>query len=173
MPQWGNQDYKSAVFEQLSKGSGGGGDDDQDHFQHFDNFSAGAPRRDVEAGVGEAFHPERLSPEQVEPQFRNAAQKMNPSERSEIAQDFLEELHQRGLAPSWLQKMLGLGSTDPGKASADDVANLAEYSRKNHPEVFRRVMADKPFMVRWMDKPLVAALVGVIAGKLINRMYDR
>ncbi len=57
MAQWGNQDYKRAVFEQLAQGSGGG---DDDHFQHFENFSAGAPRRDVEAGVGEAFHPEVL-----------------------------------------------------------------------------------------------------------------
>ena len=55
MPQWGSQDYKKAVFEQLARGSGQGGDDD--HFQHFENFSAGAPRRDVEAGVGEASTP--------------------------------------------------------------------------------------------------------------------
>ena len=31
MPKWGNQDYKSAVFDQLAKGSGGG-DRDEDHF---------------------------------------------------------------------------------------------------------------------------------------------
>jgi hypothetical protein len=170
MPQWGNQDYKSAVFQQLAQGSGG--NDDQDHFQHFENFSAGAPRSDVEAGVGEAFHPERLSAAEVEPQFRNAAQKMKPSERSEVAQDLMDELNKRGLAPTWLQKMLGLGSSDPGKASPDDVAKLTEYSRQNHPEVFQRVMADKPFLVRWLNKPLVAGLVGVIAGKLLNRTYD-
>jgi len=170
MPQFGNQDYKSAVFQQLSEGSGG---QDEDHFQHFENFSAGAPRRDVEQGVGEAFHPERVAPEDVEPQFRNAAQKMKPHERSEIAQDLMAELQQRGMAPTWLQKLLGLGSVDPSKASADDVAKLTEYSRQNHPEVFNRVMADKPFLVRWLDKPLVAALVGVIAGKLLNRQYDK
>ncbi len=34
-------------------------------------------------------------------------------------------------------------------------------------------MADKPFLVRWMSKPLVAALVGVIAGKLMCRAYDK
>jgi hypothetical protein len=170
MPQWGNQDYKSAVFEQLSQGSGGAGDD---HFQHFENFSAGAPRRDVEAGVGDVFHPEQLSSEEIEPQFRTAAEKMKPAERSEIAQDLMDELKQHGLAPTWLQKMLGLGSADPRQASADDVARLTEYSRQNHPQVFQRVMADKPFLVRWLNKPLVAALVGVIAGKLLNRSYDR
>ncbi len=169
MPQWGNQDYKHAVFEQLAQGSGGS----DDHFQHFENFSSGAPRRDVEAGVGEAFHPERLDRDQIEPQFRAAAEKMHPNERAEIAQDLMESLHERGLAPTWLQKLLGLGTTDPGQASADDVARLAEYSRQNHPEVFRRVMADKPFLVRWLDKPLVAGLVGIIAGKLLNRAYDR
>jgi hypothetical protein len=170
MPRWGTQDYKNAVFEQLSQGSGGA---DEDHFQHFENFSAGAPRRDVESGVGEALHPERVSPDQIEPQFARAAQKMQPNERSEIMQDMLDELKERGLAPSWLQRMLGLGSTDPGRASPDDVAKLTEYSRQNHPEVFRKVMADKPFLVRWLDKPLVAALVGVIAGKLLNRAYNR
>jgi hypothetical protein len=169
MPQWGNQDYKSAVFAQLSQGSGG---DDEDHFQHFENFSSGAPRRDVEEGVGEAFHPESLPPEEAEPQFRTAAERMQPHERSEIAQDLMSELQRRGLAPSWLQRMLGLGTADPRQASPDDVAKLAEYSRQNHPEVFQRVVADKPFFVRWLSKPLVAALVGVIAGKLLNRAYD-
>jgi hypothetical protein len=173
MPQYGNQDYKNAVFEQLAKGSSGGGDDDQDHFQHFENFSSGAPRRDVEAGVGDVFHPERLSSEEVEPQFRSAAEKMQPQERSEIAQDLMAELQQRGLAPSWLQRMLGLKTSDPRQASPDDVAKLTEYSRQNHPEVFQRVVADKPFFVRWLSKPLVAGLVGVIAGKLLNRAYDR
>jgi len=172
MPQYGNQDYKNAVFEQLAKGSSGGGDD-QDHFQHFENFSSGAPRRDVEAGVGEAFHPERLSSEEVEPQFRSAAEKMQPQERTEITQDLMAELQQRGLAPSWLQRMLGLQTADPTQATPDDVAKLTEYSRQNHPEVFRRVMADKPFLVRWLNKPLVAGLVGVIAGKLLNRAYNK
>lgn len=172
MPQYGNQDYKNSVFEQLSKGSSAP-TGDEDHFQHFENFSAGAPRRDVEAGVGEALHPEKISSEEVEPQFRTAAEKMQPQERSEIAQDLLGELQKRGLAPSWLQKMLGLGSTDPRQASPDDIAKLTEYSRQNHPEVFQRVMADKPFLVRWMSKPLVAGLVGIIAGKLLNRQYDK
>ncbi len=171
MPQWGNQDYKKAVFEQLAEGSGG--EADQDHFQHFENFSAGAPRRDVEQGVSEAFQPERLPSEEVEPQFRSAAEKMQSHERSEIAQDLMEELQRHGLAPSWLQRMLGLGTADPRQASPDDVARLAEYSRQNHPEVFQRVVADKPFFVRWLSKPLVAALVGVIAGKLLKRTYDR
>ena len=174
MPKWGSQDYKSAVFEQLSKGSGGGGEKDEpDHFQHFENFSSGAPRRDVEAGVNEAFHPERLASEELRPQFLHAAEKMQPSERAEISQDLMDELKQRGLAPTWLQKMLGLGSDDPRQASPEDLAKLSEYSRQNHPEVFQRVMADKPFLVRWLSKPLVGALVGVIASKLLSRQYDQ
>jgi len=173
MPKWGSQDYKNAVFEQLSQGSGKDDKDDQDHFQHFENFSSGAPRRDVEAGVSEAFHPERLTSEELQPQLLHAAEKMQPNERAEISQDLMDELKQRGLAPSWLQKMLGLGSDDPRQTSPEDLAKLSEYSRQNHPEVFQRVMADKPFLVRWLDKPLVAALVGVIAGKLLNRHYDR
>src|SRR5947207_140314 len=170
MPQWGTQDYKNAVFEQLAQGSGNG---NKDQFEHFENFSNYGPRSDVERGVGEAFHPENLPSSVTEPQFRNAAAKILPQERAEIAQDFFEGLKERGLAPSWLQRMLGLGSTDPRQASPEDVARLSEYARQNHPEVFRRVVADKPFFVRWMDKPLVAGLVGVIAGKLLNRAYDR
>jgi hypothetical protein len=171
MPQWGTQDYKEAVFKQLAKGSKG--KNGEDRFEHFDNFSQGAPRTDVERGVGEAFDPERLSPEATEPQFLRAAQNMKPHERAEIWQDLMDGLRDRGLAPSWLQKMLGLGADDPGKARPEDVARLSEYTRQNHPEVFRRVVADKPFFVRWLDKPLVAGLVGVIAGKLMNRAYDR
>src|SRR5438094_730570 len=138
MPRWGTQDYKSAVFEQLARGSGSDGGNGSDHFEHFENFSAGAPRSDVEEGVGEAFHPEKLSPEETEPQFRQAAEKMQPAERAEIAQDFFQSLQQRGLAPSWLQRMLGLSSSDPRSANPEDVARLSEYARQNHPEVFRR-----------------------------------
>ena len=57
MPQYGNQDYKNSVFQQLSQGSAA---PDEDHFQHFENFSSGAPRRDVEAGV--APRRERIDP---------------------------------------------------------------------------------------------------------------
>jgi len=46
MPQWGNQDYKSAVFEQLAKGSGS----DAQETDHFEHFSTRRP-----------FHPTRWS----------------------------------------------------------------------------------------------------------------
>ena len=71
-----------------------------------------------------------------------------------------------------LQKMLGLGSTAPDQASPEDIAKVTEYSRQHQPEVFRKVVADKPFFVRWLDKPLVAGLVGIIAGKLINKAFN-
>jgi len=98
---------------------------------------------------------------------------MQLHETAEISQDLMDELKPRGLAPSWLQRMLGLGTTDPNQTRPDDMAKLTEYSRQNHPEVVQRVMADKPFLVRWPNKPLVAARVGVIAGKLLNRQYAR
>lgn len=171
MPARRNQDYKNAVFEQLAQGSKDSGNDD--HFEHFDNLSTGPARSDAETGAGDGFHPEQLSPEVTRPQFLAAAQKMQPQERAEIMKDMMDNLEQRGLAPKWLQQLLGLGSTDARHASPDDVANLSEYTRQNHPEVFQRVVANKPFFVRWLDKPLVAALVGVLAGKLLNRAYDR
>lgn len=90
--------------------------------------------------MGEAFNPERLTSAVTEPQFLRAAQQMRPGERSEIAQDFFEGLRERGLSPSWLQRMLGLGSDDPRRANPNDVARLSEYARQNHPEVFRRVV---------------------------------
>ena len=169
MSNWGTQDYKKAVFQQLAGGSG----ENEDHFQHFENFSQGAPRTAVEQGVRESFHPERVSPDEMEPQLRQAAERIQPQERSEIAHDLLAGLGTMGLTPSWLQRMLGLGSSDPAAVSPDDVAKLSEYSRQNHPEVFSRVIADKPFFVRWLNKPLVGAVVGAIAGKLLNRAYER
>jgi hypothetical protein len=165
-----NQDYKDAVLSQLAEGSGGG---DEDHFEHFEHFAGGgAPREHVEAGVGEAFHPDRLPADQAEGQFRDAAAKMKPNERASMMQDMMGQLEQRGLAPSWLQKILGLGSTAPDQASPEDIAKVTEYSRQHQPEVFRKVVADKPFFVRWLDKPLVAGLVGIIAGKLINKAFN-
>jgi len=166
MPDWGTQDYKNEVLEQLSKGTGG--NEDKDHFEHFENMAGGAPRADVENGVGEAFHPERVSSAEAESQFLRAAQNMKPQERAAIAQDFMQGL-QGGQHPSWLQRVLGMGK--PSDVSPEDVARVTEYARQNQPDLFKRVVADKPFFVRWMDKPLVAALVGILAGKMLNRGY--
>ena len=146
MPQWGNQDYKRAVFEQLAQGSGRRRGSLPAFRELLGRCARVATSR---RGSARRSIPRRSTAEQIEPQFRTAAQKMQPNERPEIAQDLLDRLHQRGLAPRWLQKMLGL--RPPTLAGlADDVAKLAEYSRQNHPEVFRRVMADKPFLVRWL-----------------------
>ena len=135
MPQWGNQDYKKAVFEQLSQGSGGGEDD---HFQHFENFSSGAPRRNVEAGVGEAFHPEGLSSDEVEPQFRTAAQKMHPNECAEIAQDLLDSLHKRRTRPDVVAEAARAELDRPRPGDSGRRGETNRVSRQNHPEVFRR-----------------------------------
>ena len=173
MPQWGNQDYKKAVFEQLSKGSAAGATT-RTTSSTSTTSRPGAPRRDVEAGVGEAFHPETALLRQIEPQFRAAAaedaaagavgDRPGPAGRAPPA---------RAAPRPGSRRCSASARPTRAQASPDDVAKLAEYSRQNHPEVFQRVMADKPFLVRWLSKPLVAALVGVIAGKLLNRAYDR
>ena len=126
MPQYGNQDYKAYVFEQLSKGSSGQPADDEDHFQHFDNFSKGAPRQGRRGRRRRGVPPPRRSTTRTS--SRSSAtppRRCSRNERSEIASDIpLRVAAARGLAPSWLQKLLGLGSSDPSQASADDVAKL-------------------------------------------------
>ena len=170
MPQWGNQDYKRAVFEQLAKGSGGRRRPlpalRELLLRRPASRRRGGRRRGIPPGAVSSRAGRAAVP-------RPPAQKMQPDERAEIAQDLLESCTSAASPRPGSRRCSAWARPTPTRPAPDDVAKLAEYSRQNHPEVFRRVMADKPFLVRWLSKPLVAGLVGVIAGKLLNRAYDR
>jgi hypothetical protein len=67
-----------------------------------------------------------------------------------------------------IASMLGLGSTDPNKMSEDDAARVMNYARKEHPEVMRQTVEEKPWFVKAMGNPVVMGALTMAAAKLLS-----
>jgi hypothetical protein len=67
-----------------------------------------------------------------------------------------------------IANMLGLGSTDPNKMSEDDAARVMNYARKEHPELMRQTVEEKPWFVKAMGNPVVMGALTVAAAKLLS-----
>ena len=107
----------------------------------------------------------------MEPQLRDAASKLEPQECLEIAKDLLDDFHS-AICPELAPKDARPGFFDPpARPGRTTSPKSAEDPRQNHPEVFKRIMADKPFLVRWLSSCCCCARARS-AGKLMNRAYD-
>ena len=67
-----------------------------------------------------------------------------------------------------IASMLGLDSTDPNKMSEDDAARVMNYARKEHPELIRQTVEEKPWFVKAMGNPVVIGALTVAAAKLLS-----
>ena len=69
--------------------------------------------------------------------------------------------------------MLGLGSTDPSKMSEDDAARVMNYARKEHPELIRQTVEEKPWFVKAMGNPVVMGALTLAAAKLLTNLKNK
>jgi hypothetical protein len=67
-----------------------------------------------------------------------------------------------------IASMLGLGSTDPNQMSEDDAARVMNYARKEHPELMRQTVEEKPWFVKAMGNPVVMGALTMAAAKLLS-----
>ena len=67
-----------------------------------------------------------------------------------------------------IANMLGLGSTDPNKMNEDDAARVMNYARKEHPELMRQTVEEKPWFVKAMGNPVVMGALTMAAAKLLS-----
>ncbi|MCT7974057.1 hypothetical protein [Laspinema olomoucense] len=139
-----------------------------DDYQNFDDFAQRSTREERKRLFGESLQHDRIPPAQMEPELRKAIAQIKPDERDDVAQEFFKELKKRGLSDRDLEKQLGLSSHHPKKMSADDVSKLASFAYHSHPDIFRDVVADKPWMMKFLSNPLVAAILGIAAAKWLS-----
>lgn len=105
----------------------------------------------------------KLTPQQQQQVFSQAAQQMNPQDYAAhidpnagsasplsnigsgglrtIASTLLQHLGGGGVAGSLLSRIPGLQTTDPSQMDQSQVAALARYTQQNHPELFGRAAA--------------------------------
>jgi hypothetical protein len=165
-----SDDYKRQAMKDLA-----GGDkeilpdDSSSDYQNFDDFAGRSSRDERHQLFRKSFTPDRVSSSQMEPELQKAIAQIQPNERDDVAQDFLNHFKKRGLSDRDLLSQLGLSSCHPKQMNADDVSKLAAFAYHNHPDVFHDVLADRPALVKFLSNPLIGAALGAVAAKWMGR----
>ena len=68
-----------------------------------------------------------------------------------------------------LQNQLGLSSLSPNQMEPDEYARVANYARRQQPEVIEEQVRSQPWFIKAMGNPIVMGALGVIASKLLRR----
>ncbi len=134
-------------------------------YQSFDDFAGRSSREERRGLFGRSFHPEHIPSAQMEPELQQAISRIQPNQRDDVARDFLKHFKQHGLSDRHLEQQLGLSTRHANHMNADDVSKLAGFAYRAHPDIFQDVLADQPFLVKFMSNPLIGAALGAIAAK--------
>ena len=164
--------YKREIMKDLAQGNKEVLDDNDalsEKYQSFDDFADRSSRDERHGLLRRAFHPERVPAAQMDPELKQAIEKIKPNERDDVARDFFKHLKERGLSDRDLEKQLGLSTHNPKRMSADDVGKLASFAYTAHPDIFQDVLADQPAILKFLSNPLVGAAIGAIAAKWLRK----
>lgn len=149
---------------------------------HFDNGT-------YQEAVAE--HVTTLPDDQFEQAAKNAIAQAPPQERQDLLASLLGALGGAGGLAGMvggsgsgsgggagggldqIAKMLGLGTTDPGRMSNDDAAKVINYARNERPELIQQTAAEKPWFVKAMGNPIVMGAFTLAAAKLLKNMSRR
>jgi hypothetical protein len=146
--------------------------DDQQASEYFDRFASTREEdRDFDNDAlyeGATQHLGRLDDEEFTRASSSAYRQAPPAARSGLLQTILGGIQGRGLDIGSLARQIGLRSANPQEMDADDAARLANYTRREHPEVMRQAVKEQPWFVKAMGNPVVLGALAVAAGKLLS-----
>jgi hypothetical protein len=95
--------------------------------------------------------------------------KAPPAQRQGLLGSVLSALQGRGVDLGGLQNQLGLPSLSPTQMGPEEYARIANYARRQHPDVMEEQVRSQPWFVKAMGNPIVMGALGVIASKLLRR----
>lgn len=161
---------------------GGGSVDDEDAVKYHDRFISTRPEdRHFD---NRAYHEAateylgKLPDDQFREAARNAVVQAPPQEKAGLLGAILSAMSgsaSGGTSPAagggglgGIASMLGLDSADPNKMSEDDAARVMNYARKEHPELIRQTVEEKPWFVKAMGNPVVIGALTMAATKLLS-----
>ena len=170
------------VDDFMRRFGGGGTVDDEDAVKFHERFISTRPEdRHFD---NRAYHDAateylgKLPDDQFRDAARNAVAQAPPQEKAGILGALLSAMSgstgggtSTGAGTGGLggiASMLGLDSTDPNKMSEDDAARVMNYARKEHPELIRQTVEEKPWFVKAMGNPVVLGALTVAAAKLLS-----
>lgn len=170
-----SEQYKREIMQDLARGNVESLDDTsaetQQEYENFDDFAQRSSTEERRRLFGRSLHPEKISTAEMEPELQKAISEIEPKERDDIAREFFKELKERSLDERDLERQLGLSTHHASRMNADDVSKLASFVYHNHPDIFQKVMADRPGLLKFLSNPLVGAILGVVAAKWLKNRH--
>ena len=109
----------------------------------------------------------RYGPPSVQAQDRHTASGLR--QRQGWLSNVLGSLQGRGVDLGSLQHQLGLPSLSPTEMGPDEYARVANYARRQHPDVMEEQVRSQPWFVKAMGNPIVMGALGMIASKMLRR----
>lgn len=164
--------YKREIMKDLAGGNKEVLDDNDalsEKYQSFDDFADRSSRDERHGLIKRSFSPDRVPAAQMDPELKQAIDKIKPNERDDVARDFFKHFKERGLSDRDLEKQLGLSTHNPKHMKSDDVGKLASFAYTAHPDIFQDVLADQPAILKFLSNPLVGAAIGAIASKWFRK----
>ncbi|MEM7771095.1 MAG: hypothetical protein AAF327_11360 [Cyanobacteria bacterium P01_A01_bin.37] len=168
-----SSEYKRQIMNDLASGNvesiGAVSTQPEKDYSNFDDFAKRSSRTERRDMMRQGFNPERIPPNQMEPELRQAIEQIKSNERDDVAREFFKHLKERGLSDRDLERRLGLSTHNARRMKADDVSKLASFTYHSHPDIFHEVLADQPAILKFLSNPLLGAALGAIASKWIGR----
>jgi hypothetical protein len=157
------------VDDFMNRFGGEGAIDDQQAQQYHERFVSDHPNdREFDNQTYQQSATEylgKLPDDQFQQAAQNAVSQAPPQQRQGLLGSLFGAL---GGRPSNVASQLGLGTTDPGRMSDQDVARLLDYVRREHPEALRQTVQEQPWFVKAMGHPVLMGILAMAATKLFN-----
>jgi hypothetical protein len=166
------------VDDFIQRFGGSGSVDDRQASRYFDRFASTRDEdRDFDNNAlyeGATQHLGRLDDDEFTRASASAYQQAPPPERTGLLQTILKGIQGRGGGDfGSIAQQIGLRSTNPNQMDEQDYARLANYTRRQHPEVMQQAVREKPWIVKAMGNPILMGVLGVAAAKMMSRQPRR
>jgi hypothetical protein len=163
----------STVEDFMRRFGGDGAVDDREAEQYYDRFASTHPAdREFDTDTmaqGTTEYLGQLPDEHFEQAAHTAFAQAPPAQRQGLLGSLLSALQGRGVDLGALQHQLGLPSLSPTQMGPDEYARVANYARRQQPEVMAEQVRSQPWFIKAMGNPIVMGALGVIASKLLRR----
>jgi hypothetical protein len=161
------------VEDFMRRFGGGGAVDDTEAEQYYNRFASTHPEdREFDNETmyrGATEYLGQLPDEQFAQAAHQAYAQAPRAQQQGLLGGLLRALQGRGVGLDALQHQLGLSSLDPRQVGPDEYARVANYARRQHPDVMEEQVRAQPWFVKAMGNPIVMGALGMIAAKMLGR----
>ena len=164
---------QGTVDDFVRRFGGAGTMDDRQASNYFDRFASTRDEdRDFDNNAlyeGATQHLGRLDDDEFTRASASAYRQAPPQERTGLLQTIMRGIQGKGADVGGIAQQIGLRSTNPQQMDEDDYARLANYTRRQHPEVMRQAVQEKPWFVKAMGNPVLMGALTMAAAHMLNK----